>query len=108
MLSEFEPEGVLASAVGAGLDGLGDPLERLADTSGLLVDLGGVTLAVQDGALLDALSDVDLGLALSLRVEDLATLDTLALGLELHRTLDFIRGLDVLNFIAHAFDSPLY
>ena len=107
LLRELEAQGVLAAAAGPTVDGAGDALEGLADAPGFLEDLGGVALAVKDARLLDALGDVDLGLALALGVEDLGALDALALGLQLHGAPDLVGRLDVLDLVAHALDAPL-
>ena len=81
-------------------------VEWLTQTIRLKHDLFSLSLPVEHSLSLDSLCDIDRAPHFSLRIENLGSLDSLWLGLELHTPFDLCWWLDVLDFVPHAIDSP--
>jgi len=84
-----------------------DVLERLNYTARFLLDFLSCAFSFQNLTLLEAFSYVDFGLSFTFGVEDFAPLNALAFCLQLHRPLYLFRRFDVLDFVAHAVNTPL-
>lgn len=87
--------------------GITDVSDCLNESFGFEKNLFSSSLSFKDECLFLTLGDVDLRVHVTFRCQDSASLNTLALGLQLHGSLDSLRRLDVFDFISHAVDAPL-